>query len=421
MLKVIRAITNNNYMFSIVNKVFSILCGLITTALINRFLGPELKGEYSYIINIVNIVVVVANLGIYQSYSYYKRERVENQLSRYINIFFFQAIIYLILSIILSCFLKVNKYVVALFMIPIQVLAQQLSMVLLIEIIKFRQKLNFIMIFINLLLVVCVYSFCPQNIVFIMYVSIIKDFIDVIVYLIKIKYIPNPLNIDKVFFKQLIKFGTLPMITAILINLNYKVDIFVLKDFVSNSEIGLYSTGAALAEYAWLIPDAFKDVLFSKTAKDDSVNETVFCIKVSFFIILILFLGMILFGKIFIKMLYGNEYISSFNVTCLIFMGIPSMVLYKLIGPLFIAKGKQRFYFYVLLSSVISNIVLNFLLIPIWGKEGAAIASIISYSISGIPFYIRFINEYNIRWYQPLIIENNDVKKLKKIIEGIKL
>ena len=93
----------------------------------------------------------------------------------------------------------------------------------------------------------------------------------------------------------------------------------------------------------------------------------------------------------------------------------------KLIGPLFIAKGKQRFYFYVLLSSVISNIVLNFLLIPIWGKEGAAIASIISYSISGIPFYIRFINEYNIRWYQPLIIENNDVKKLKKIIEGIKL
>ena len=130
---------------------------------------------------------------------------------------------------------------------------------------------------------------------------------------------------------------------------------------------------------------------------------------------------MILFGKMFIKMLYGNEYISSYNVTCLIFMGIPSMILYKLIGPLFIAKGKQRFYFYVLLSSVISNIVLNFLLIPIWGKEGAAIASIISYSISGIPFYIRFINEYNIRWYQPLIIEKNDVKKIKKIIEGIKL
>ena len=59
----------NDYLFSVINKAISGITGFMTETLMNRYLGPFLKGEYTYIMNVVNVVALWAKLVAYSGVS----------------------------------------------------------------------------------------------------------------------------------------------------------------------------------------------------------------------------------------------------------------------------------------------------------------------------------------------------------------
>lgn len=71
--------------------------------------------------------------------------------------------------------------------------------------------------------------------------------------------------------------------------------------------------------------------------------------------------------------------------------------LYKLIHPIYIANRKTKTVVYLLSIAVVINIVLNLILIPQYNAYGAAVASIVSYSVCGIAFYVKFKNDFEIK------------------------
>ena len=409
-MKFLKKIFNNDYAFSFINKISSVLVGIITSALINRFLGAEGKGQYAYVINIVNLVVIAGNFGFYQSYPKNKRQKMPNITERYADVFFTQFVIYVLIAGILSFFCGGNSlYICALFLVPVQVLMAQFGMVALVEFINFRQKLQFFTTFFNLLLTVLIYLFAPRHVLFIMGMLFLKDLLFIVMYLIKIRYIPIPFRVEGQFLKMLFKFGFVAMISAFLLTLNYKADVIMLKFYVDDVQIGLYSVGVMLAEYIWLIPDAFKEVLFARTAKDDAIQEIMSCIRINLYVSFAIILGLIFLGRPFIDIMYGSEFIDSYAVTCVIMCGVPAMVLYKMTTSLYVANGKQLFYLGTLAVAAVSNIILNIVFIPLYGKVGAAIASAISYNLCGLIFYGRFLHDYKIKWYETFAISKKDI------------
>ena len=78
MVKNIEKIMKNDYVFSLFQKMINILTGIITVAIINRYLGVSLKGEYEYIKNIVNVLNIIFGFGLYASYPYLKRKKESN-------------------------------------------------------------------------------------------------------------------------------------------------------------------------------------------------------------------------------------------------------------------------------------------------------------------------------------------------------
>jgi len=413
----IKKFLKNDYVFSVMQKSINILTSVVTVSLINRYLGTELKGEYTYIVNIATILAVVLGFGFYESYPYAKRQNKESQLKNYLNVFFLQFIIYIIIGISMGFVIKSKDIIIISILIPIQVLVSQMQMVGIVEFIRYRQILQIVVYFIDMILTILVYIFIPKSMNILLYILIIKDLIYILSYLIKCRYIPNPFKVEKKFIIFLFKFGLVAMMTKLLIELNYRIDVLLLKPFVSYSEIGLYSVGAKLAQYVWLIPDAFKEVIYSRTAKNDSVEEIKFVLKINMVITMTIIAGIIVFGKFIINVLYGAEYLDSYVVTCIIFAGIPSMVLYKLISPLYMARGKQVKCFLILFSSVISNVILSFILIPIYGKIGAATAVVVAYSVCGLIFFISFLKEYKLKWNEAIIINKNDISKLMKYLK----
>lgn len=407
-MKKILKFLENDYVFSIFNKVVAIFAGVITSSLMNRFLGPELKGQYSYICNIVSLVAIIGNLGFYQSYPYSRRNHVDHCAEKYIDAFAFQFILYLAVAGIVGLATRNITVAVAAFLIPVQILSEQLAMIALVDFIKFRQRMQIVAILVNLLATVVIYFMAKPGVIAALALLYMKDILFIAACAVKLKYKPKPFGVKTDFMKYLLKFGIYSMLAAVLNRLNYKLDVIMMERYLPYSEIGLYTVGIGLAEYAWLIPDAFKNVLFARTAKKNSVNSVVMSIKVNTIITIFMLAGMLLLGRFIIGFLYGAEYLDSYSVTCIIFLGVPAMMLFKLIGPLYIAEGKQKIYFVILAISVIANAGLNIALIPVLGKLGAAIASVGSYMVCGHVFYIKFIHDYNIKWYEPLVLRKSD-------------
>lgn len=252
----------------------------------------------------------------------------------------------------------------------------------------------------------------PSSIYILLLITFLEDLLIIVATLISFNFKPQIKNIKFSDIKKIYKLGFLCMIMHSLMTLNYSLDIFFLKNMTNSKMVGLYSVGVALANMLWLIPDAFKDVLVSKTSRDDSINEIVKVTKYSLYFSIILIIGFAIFGRLFISLLYGKEFINSYLCTIILFIGCLSMIIYKLIHPIYIAKGKQFIVVSILAVSVLANIIANLILIPHYNIYGAAIASVISYSLCSIIFLYIFCKEYKVSYKEFFIIRKNEIKQI---------
>ena len=162
------------------------------------------------------------------------------------------------------------------------------------------------------------------------------------------------------------------MVTTLMLTLNYRVDTLMMGYLyhIPDTEIGFYSLGVSLSEYGWLIPDAFREVLFSRTAKDDAIEEVTMSMKVNFYLTLLMILGILLLGRPVIRILAGAEYLPAYPVTVMLIAGIIPMSYFKIIGTLLLAQGKKGVYLGMLSASVLVNILLQYAHHSALGQDG---------------------------------------------------
>ncbi|GGG07685.1 flippase [Paenibacillus aceti] len=409
-------VRSNEYFVAIMTKFILVFLSMITSVLLNRYLGPSLKGEYSYILNIVGILALILNLGIGQSYTFFKKKNGDSASQEFVNIFYFQLILYIVLLLIINVFYKER---ILNFILIISILSQfnmQISFMSLVANVNKRNYITIVSMAIYAFFLLIIYLFTNNNLEIIIYIYIIKIVLESLLFITSNKLYPYSLKINFYFMLDILKFSLFPMVTSLLIVLNYSVDTIILKQFVDYSDIGIYSVGVTLAGIVWLIPDAFKDVLFNKTAKDNSLKDIVFGIKFNIYLSIIIIIGFSLLGKDFLYLMYGKEYIASYSVTLLLFVGCIPMIFFKILNTLYISNGNQKISFFILIAAVIANVIGNYILIPFMGISGAAISSIISYSVSGIILLLSFIKRYNIAIKEIVLFNENEMKKIKSII-----
>ena len=84
----------NDYALNIFNKIYTVLIGLFSTAFMTRYLGLSLKGDYAYIIQVSGIIVLILNLGIPETYSYFYKRNHGRVYQKYLNLYVQQTIVY---------------------------------------------------------------------------------------------------------------------------------------------------------------------------------------------------------------------------------------------------------------------------------------------------------------------------------------
>lgn len=407
----------SDYMLSAASKISTVLIGLISSVFSTRYLGVVNKGAYSYITQVSRISVILCNLGIYQSYSYNYKRFGKDTLKKYSDIFFLQFVIFAALAVV-ACFVSRDFYIImAALLVPFNMIKMQYENIMLIENLRLRMFLH---IFNQILLTLCyavLYFTAESNVAYVVLLTVFVDAFTVVFYLSKLKYLPKIWEVDFKLLKQVLKFGFLPMLSLLLVTVNYSVDIFFLERLGTAEELGQYSFAVTIISYVWMLPDAFKEVLFSKSAKKFDKNNISISVKISIASMLCCLVGFTVLGKFLIKFVYGSEFLPSYNVVLILMFGAFPMAMFKLLGIVLISQGRRKAHFISLAVSAVINIVANIITVPLWGMYGAAWASVASYSVCGVMLTVYFCRTYSFGLQELLLPSKEDFVKIKSLIK----
>ncbi|MGC8857501.1 MAG: oligosaccharide flippase family protein [Ignavibacteria bacterium] len=186
-----------------------------------------------------------------------------------------------------------------------------------------------------------------------------------------------------------------PLGVAVVFNYLYdKVDVLLISKILDFSQVAYYAVPYGIYKSTSL---AFGFLLVSGLNRISSVSRRTSAIWLFFkyysrFLLVISlplsFLLFVLSDKILL-LLYGNVYVQSTLVLKILSLGLIGMSLNNLTGVILNGIGKYKVNMYIVMSAFLSNIIVNYLLLPYYGIVASAVITVITeYYI----FFVGFIN-----------------------------
>ena len=190
--------------------------------------------------------------------------------------------------------------------------------------------------------------------------------------------------------KSMIKLGLVNAIAIFVMQLNYRMDILMLKQLSNFEQVGYYSLSTQIAEQLWHIPFAIELIILSRSA--NATNQNLMHKTVASIFRISIVLGLILSTVIFIvvpyilPLLFGKEFTPSVPMVRTILPGILILVGFRILNSRTTGMGKPQIAIYTFVPALIINFLLNLFLLPKYGGIGAAWATNVSYTIGSIAF-----------------------------------
>lgn len=170
------------------------------------------------------------------------------------------------------------------------------------------------------------------------------------------------------------------MIVYWLFNFSDKI---MISNLMGPAFVGIYGAGAKVAHISQIFFTAFSTgwqyVAYSTMYAKDQVksNSKIFSVTATFsFILSIIATSLSYFV---FNLLFVGDYTNGYIVMPYLFMSPLLQILYQICCSQLVIAKEAKPNFYITLSGALLNIVLNFILIPIIGIEGAAIATFVGY------------------------------------------
>ena len=303
-------------------------------------------------------------------------------------------------------------------LIPIMGYANVVGYVCLIERPNRRNSWWTVITVIDFLIIVVLWRITMSSFAWAVFILIFADVIKAVVYTIDLHVKPQFIRNSFPFFKELIGYGFFPMLALLMTTLNYRIDVLMLKQYsyISAAQIGIYSIGISFAEKIVLVPDTLAGILASKLAKGANENEVVKILRISFWASLFMCMVLLLLGGWAIPFLYGSEYTGSFNVLALSAIGSLFIGYFKLISQYNIIHKKQVYNVVMLSAAIVVDVIGNLALVPIWGINGAALATGLGNLVCGAVFVCWFAKKANVSVSKMIVPQKEDFISLTRFL-----
>lgn len=385
-------------------KILRIVVGLFVGVWVARYLGPEQFGLFSYTQSYVGLFSIIATFGLD---GIIVRELVKDDsrsdllMGTAFTLKFIGAfVVLLILSVAVNFTSNVAYTNFLIFIIASATIFQSFNVIDL----YFQSKVlsryvafaNSITLFISSLL----------KIVFILNDAPLMAFVWVVLLdstVISIGYIYFYRKTGKYILKwkfklklalSLLKESWPLLLSGMVISVYMKIDQVMIKEMLGVEAVGQYAAAVRLSEAWYFIPMVIASSLFPAILNAKKNNEKLYYARLQKLYDLMVWLAiaialpMTFFSDWVVHLLYGEDYQLASSVLVIhiwtgifVFLGVAS-------ANWFMAENLIMLSFWRTFYGMLVNIALNIFLIPIYGLEGAAIASLFSQMMAAFLFDI---------------------------------
>lgn len=178
------------------------------------------------------------------------------------------------------------------------------------------------------------------------------------------------------------------ILSGIAIMLYMRIDQIMIREMLGEREVGLYSAAVRLSEAWYFVPVIIATSLFPAIVNARKTNQELYNKRLQrLYSVLVYFsvgvaLPVTFMAESIVVALYGTQYQGAATVLSIhIWAGLfVSMGVVN--GQWFLAENLQNLATRNTLTGAVTNVVLNYILIPLYGVTGAALATFISYGVA---------------------------------------
>lgn len=412
-----RKIVKNVY-WAVLGKVVNIVSGLLVGILVARYLGPNKFGLMNYVVSYVTLFSVFAAFGLdnIEIRELSKHNAVKETIlgTAFVIRLFFAAVAILLILIMLILFesdtftfTMIMVYSLSLILSALNVIRNYFTSIILNEyVVKTEISRTIIGAGIKVLLLIKHCSLAW------FIVASAFDFV-----LIGAGYFYSyqkkggsirAWQVDFTVARMLIveSFPLLLSGTAVIIY--QKIDAVMIRNIMDNYSVGQFSIASKITELAIFIPMIIAQTVTPLLVKAHQHDLSRYRVKRQQFMDIMVWSSVAMAAAMStiaspaIRILYGSSYLSAIPVLQIMAWKAVFMALFAASGQLIIIEGLQR---YAAVRNVVGCVVsvgLNYLLIPLWGIIGSAIATVLTMAFSGYISHL-FIKSY--RYLVPMQTE----------------
>jgi len=442
--------------------VLIMLASFISFPILTRVFSVEEYGIFGLVSVTVFILVAISKFGAqYSAVRYYNEYKIggNEKLTTYYTTFLTQsflfaftvALLFLLLSKMFSKFisdplLKDLIWIVAILSITGSLIIrltnfirveQKTKLYNVIEVIRRYSRLGLGLFFVFYFSKTLKYFFSGQILIDVLVISIL-------IYFLFLRNKINFRNFSSSLFKKSIYYG-LPLLMMELATLFFRfIDRYLIQFKLTTEALGIYTVGANLSQYVQEvvflpISLAIFPLYMEIWTNEGKEKVELFLSKTVDYLLLLcipIVFGVCAVGKELVVFLASNKFEQAYKIIPYIITGTMIWGFYPIFAAgLYIQKKTKVLALTIFLTSCL-NIVLNLILIPIWGIKGSAVSILISYVtltivIVNISFkYIKLdINLLNIVRYSAasiimflviynIVISNNIISIIIKSLVG---
>lgn len=415
-------------------NVFIFGVSIITTILTSRMLGTHGKGVLGVSNNIITFSLIILGFGISASNVFFigkDKKKLNNILGSnlivaIISIFAVIIVYILNLKYEFGAFKGVNnKLIITVFIIiPIINLKTLLISVFLgLQDIVNYNKANIVdKIVTFLMLVVAIFLFKSVYAVVMSGLIASAVMVILILYILKCKY-KYKFSFEPSMFKEMMKYGIKAQIGNVIQTLNYRLDIFIINYYLPIAQVGIYTNAVALGETLWKITGSVGTVIFpmtthskNKVEMKDFINKVT---RMSFHLIILGAIVLVIISKPLIYVLLGKDFLPAANALKFLIPGISVFSISNILSNYIAGVGQIEKNIISSSVSCVLTVVLDVMLIPVMGINGAAIGTSISYivfTMITIGFYNRITGS---KLSDILVLKKSDIVEIKNGIEKV--
>ena len=201
--------------------------------------------------------------------------------------------------------------------------------------------------------------------------------------------------------KTLLKKSWPLFLSGLMFVIYVKIDQIMVKEILGSHSAGIYAVAITLSEAWCFIPNIIVSSLFPAILLAKKGNQNVYQKKITMLYSFLLWIAIALsilftfFGDFIISYLYGADYEESSLVFKIYIWSNVFFFINVLSSKWLVTEGYYLHSFYRNIIGAILNVLLNFFLISKYGLKGAAISTLISYSVVAF-FYDLFFKELRV-------------------------